>query len=104
MMRGFTLIEAMVALLLLSCAALALSQCLVLAHNAQKASRTWMRAVALAEEGLERARPGAGSGRDTSGIFRRRWSSSTAGAHLRRIEVVVEWNTQEFRLATLVWE
>ena len=103
-MRGFTLIEALVALLLLSFTALALGQCLLAAHRAQRLSGAWMQAVALAEEALERSRLDAGSGSDRRGIYLRRWSSSNAAARLRRIEVVVEWGHEEFRLASLVRE
>jgi prepilin-type N-terminal cleavage/methylation domain-containing protein len=102
-MRGFTLIEAMVALVLLSFTALALGQCLLTAQRAQQDSGRWMRAVALTEEALERARARAASGADVIERYQRRWSSADAGGGLRRIEAAVAWDGHEVRLASLVW-
>jgi prepilin-type N-terminal cleavage/methylation domain-containing protein len=102
-MRGFTLIEAMVALVLLSLTALALGQCFLEAQRAQQESGRWMRAVALTEEALERARARPGSGSDLIERYARRWSSADEGGGLRRIEAVVAWDGHEVRLASLVW-
>jgi Tfp pilus assembly protein PilV len=99
---GFTLLEAMVALLLLSLTALALSECLLASQRMQQESGRWMRAVALAEQAVEQARAGAANGDDVVGLFARRWSSSLAGVGLWRVEVVVAWQGREYRLTTLV--
>src|SRR5262245_6794549 len=101
-MRGFTMIEAMVALVLLSFSALALSEGLLASHRMQKESGRWMRAVTLAEEAIERARARAGSGVDVIGPYERRWSSSAAGPALRRLEAEVRWESHSFALQTLV--
>jgi len=101
-MRGFTLIEAMVALLLLSVTATALCQSLLLAERFQGESGRSMRAVSLAEQAIERTRLQASSGNDNIDVFSRQWSSTDAGGGLRRIEVIVDWPGHEYRLQTLV--
>jgi prepilin-type N-terminal cleavage/methylation domain-containing protein len=103
-MRGFTLIEAMMALLLLSFAAAALGESFLAAQRAQVEGGRWMRAAALAEEALERARLHGGSGADTVGSFSRSWTTSP-GDGVRRLEVVVAWQApspRHLRLVTLV--
>jgi len=102
-MRGFTLIEAMVALVLLSFTAVALTECLLTAQRLQRESGRWMRAAALAEEALERARAGTASGSDEVGSFRRHWTTAAAGARLRRIDADVRWDEHLLRLSTLVF-
>lgn len=104
MMRGFTLVELLVALVLFSLASLALGRTLLETQRAQSESGRWMRAASLADEALERARLVGGDGGDQVGAFRRRWSSSDE-AGLRRIEVTVEWGepaARQIRLSTWV--
>lgn len=103
-MRGFTLVEVMVALVLLSLSAVALAHCLLLAQRLQIESGRWMRAAALAQEGLERARTLGCEADDVAGLFLRRCASTTSDG-LRGIEVTVTWaapEQREFRLATVV--
>ena len=101
-MRGFTLMEAMIALLLMSFTGVALGQCLLAAQRAQRESGAWMRAIALSEEALERARARDASGADLVEGYQRSWSSVAAGDGLRRIEAAVTWSGHEYRLASLV--
>ena len=105
--RGFTLIEVVVALLIFSMIAVALTETLLGAQRAQVASGRWLRAVALAEQAIEAARMNGSAGEDSVGPFHRTWSVATTNEELglARIDVVVQWNLpspQEFRLATLV--
>lgn len=103
--RGFTLIEVVVALLLLSLTALALVETLVAAQRAQQIAGQWMRATVLAEEAVERGRGARLAGGDTVLGFRRRWTVTASGADLDRIDVVVEWDRprpQQHTLSVLV--
>ena len=104
---GFTLLEVMVALVLLAEAALALATTLVSTHRALKLSREWMRAVQLASEGMEQLRagqvPDAGP---TADGFTRVAALAPWGGHatLQRVEVTVSWDDggrHEFQLSTL---
>jgi prepilin-type N-terminal cleavage/methylation domain-containing protein len=103
-MRAFTLVEVLVALLLFSLVAIGLADGLIRAQQWQSESGRWMRATALADEALERARAGAPDGADTIGPFRRRWSSSPDDG-VRRLEAVVAWDVpaaRELRMSTRV--
>ncbi len=102
-MRGFTLIEIMVALALLSFAAMGLANCLVTAQRAQVESGRWMRAFSLAEESIERARVSGCGAADVVDAYSRTCTASGSG--LERIEVAVSWSLpvrREVRLATMV--
>lgn len=103
-MRGFTLIEAMVALLLVSVTALALTHCLLAAQRAQLQSGRWMHAVSLAEQAIEQARASRSGGGDALGGYARHWTCADAGPGLRRLEAEVTWQSQSFRIQTLVAE
>lgn len=105
--RGFSLIEVVVALLLLSVSALAVTEALLTAQRAQRLGGQWMRAADLAEQAIERARATRLGGNDRVGEFRRRWTVETADADLRltRIQVEIDWGLprpQHFTLAALV--
>jgi len=100
-MRAFTLVEVLVALALLSVAALGLGHSLLLAQRAQQESGRWMRAAALADEALERGRRGECPAAETIGEYGRSCLAS-GDAGLRRVEVVVRWRAHSLRLATWV--
>jgi prepilin-type N-terminal cleavage/methylation domain-containing protein len=100
-MRGFTLVEILVALVLLSVAAVGLGECLLVAQRAQIESGRWMRAVALAEEGLERARHSGCPGAELVDGYARTCVAD-GDATLTRLEVVVRWRGQAIHLATWV--
>jgi prepilin-type N-terminal cleavage/methylation domain-containing protein len=104
---GFSLVEVMVATLLLSTIALAVTQTLVNALQVRTRSERRLRAVQLATEGIEQLRAGhslrslpAGSGFTRSGATTA-WSGHPG---VQRLDVTVSWNDGEphtFQLTTL---
>lgn len=102
--HGFTLIEVMIALTLLSVVALSLSTTLISTHRALTASGKRMQATQLAAEAMEQLRAGQmpegvhfAEGFDRS-------AQATVWAGLRRLEVTVSWNDGDahtLRLVTL---
>jgi prepilin-type N-terminal cleavage/methylation domain-containing protein len=105
--RGFSLVELLIALALLSAVALGLSTTLITTHRALTASGKRMQAVQLAAEGLEQLRAGQlPGGERLAGDFERSASVTPWGGHagLRRLEVTVSWNdgdTHTLQLVTL---
>ena len=104
---GFTLIEVMIAVLLLSAISLGLTRTLVSTQRARVVSEQWMQATQLAVEGMEqlRARQPLGPIR-IPGAFERSAAVEAWGGHpgLDRLEVTVSWNDGEphnFHLVTL---
>ena len=106
---GFTLIEVMVALLLLSMFALGLTSTFARTQRTLRVSEQWMQAVQLAAEGLEQLRAGQAPGplRFTGPIvYQRTATAEPWGDHLglQYLEVTVTWDEGDahlFRLATL---
>jgi len=105
--RGFTLIEVMIAVALLSTVALAVTSTLVSAQHARAVSEQWMQATLLATEGLEQLRAGQpAAALRTAGRFERSAVSGpwAGDPGVRRLEVTVTWNdgtAQRFQLTTL---
>jgi prepilin-type N-terminal cleavage/methylation domain-containing protein len=103
---GFTLIEALVAVVLLSVIALALTSTLLGVQRAQRTSERWMQAVQLAADGIERLRSGRGVEAAAPGFVRAGTIVPVdEAAGLYRLEVTVTWNDGEprrYALATLV--
>jgi len=105
---GFSLVETMVATLLLSAIALAVTQTLVGALRARARSERWMQATQLATEGMEQLRAGHALGAVAfSTGFERSGSVTPWTGHpgLQHVEVTVSWNDGEphsFQLTTLV--
>ncbi len=106
--HGFTLIEVIVAVLLLSVIALALTTTLISTQRALVASKKRMEATQLAADGLERLRTGQPlDALPSAGGFDRSGSDAPWNGHqgLHRLEVTVSWNDggpQDVHLATLV--
>jgi prepilin-type N-terminal cleavage/methylation domain-containing protein len=103
--RAFTLVEVMIALVLLSSIALAVTSTLVAAQRARAVSENWMHATELAAEGLEQLRAGHSLGAVRgSGQFDRTGSVAAWNGHagLYRLEVTVTWNDGEPRHLQLV--
>ncbi len=103
--RAFTLVEVMMALVLLSSMALAVTATLVAAHRARVVSQHWMHATELAAEGIEQLRAGHALGPVRNGEqFERTGSTMAWNGHpgLYRIEVAVTWNDGEPRRVQLV--
>lgn len=104
---GFTLIELMVALLLLSVAALALSTTLASTRRALTLSAKWMRAAQLAGEGIEQLRAGQvpDAGPTADGFSRAAAVAPWNGhAAVQRLEVIISWDdggVHTFQLSTL---
>jgi len=100
---GFTLVELLVALLVLSVAALGLSSTLASSGRALTLSRNLMQATQLAAEGMEQLR--AGQVPDPlGGEFKRstatvRWDGYPG---LQRLEVTVSWEDGEAHTVRLV--
>lgn len=102
---GFTLIEVLIALLLLSTMALALTQTLIGTQHAQTVSAQWSHATQLAVEGIEQFRAGhtltavpADKGFERSGDVTP-WDGHPG---LYRLEVTVSWNDGEPRRLQLI--
>jgi len=107
-MKGFTLIEVVVALLLFAVGAAALAETLVLAQHLRASSGRQLRALELAEERLERLRAGERGGDAAPlGVFTRSWRSGAVPDEpgLERVDVTVTWEdrgAQEVRLSALL--
>jgi prepilin-type N-terminal cleavage/methylation domain-containing protein len=102
--RGFTLIEVMVALCLFALGAAALAETLVVAQRVRASSARWGRAVALAEERLERLRAGDRSDDPSPiGEFTRAWRREPfdGGPGLDRIDVSIDWEDRGHQRLTL---
>ena len=97
---GFTLVEVIVAVLLLSIMALGLTTTLANAQHARATSERWMRATQLAAQGLEEFRAGQPlRDEDVPTGFRRSGGVRPVAGHsgLYRLEVTVEWDDGEPR-------
>jgi prepilin-type N-terminal cleavage/methylation domain-containing protein len=102
---GFTLVEVMIALVLLSSIALGVTSTLVAAQRARVVSENWMEATQLATEGLEQLRAGHSLGPvRNGGHFDRTGSVAGWNGHpgLYHLEVTVTWNDGEPRHLQLV--
>lgn len=104
--HGFTLVEVMVALFLLSGVALGLTTTLMATQRARVVSEQRMQAVLLAAEGIEQLRAGQALGAVGRPFFERTGTVAPWGAHagLQRLEVTVTWNDgdpQQLQLVTL---
>ena len=103
--RAFTLVEIMIALVLLSSIALGVTTTLVAAQRARAVSEQWMQATELAVEGIEQLRAGHSLGPiRVGGRFERAGSIVAWNGHsgVYRIDVTVAWNDGEPRHLRLV--
>ena len=103
---GFTLIEVIISVLLLSVIALALTSTLVSTQRALTQSKKWMIASQLAADGLERLRAGGQVPAEhlAGGFDRTAIRQPAGGAELDRLEVTVTWRDDaphEVHLVTL---
>lgn len=105
--RGFTLIEVLVAVLLLSSMALTVTQTLIVSERARATSERWTHAAQLAAEGIEQLRAGQPLAPiRIPGDFERHAEVTSWAAHASLVELVVtvSWNDgarHEFHLHTL---
>ncbi len=105
-MTGFTLVEVLMATLLLSTVALGLTSTLVHAQRVRAASERWMLATQLAAEGIEQLRAGQALGPVLAAGFERSGRTAPWSGHpgLQRLEVAVSWDDGQphsFQLVTL---
>jgi prepilin-type N-terminal cleavage/methylation domain-containing protein len=103
--NGFTLVEVLIALLLLSATALALTQTLLGTQHTRAVGEKWMHATQLAVEGIERFRAGHALGAvPPNGGFERSGDVTPWDGHpgLYRLEVTVSWNDGEPRRLQLI--
>jgi prepilin-type N-terminal cleavage/methylation domain-containing protein len=106
--HGFTLIEVLVAVLLLSTMALTLSQTLIASQRARATSERWTHAAQLAAEGIEQLRTGQAPGPvRIPGDFGRHAEVAAWNGHAKLVQltVTVSWNdgtAHDFQLSTLV--
>lgn len=93
--RGISLLEVMVAMLLTSFSLLMLLNMAMIALDGNDWSNNTTIATQLLQEKLEQLRGGGAAamtnGSDTAQGLTRQWRVSSAGNHLRKVEVVVEW-------------
>ena len=92
--RGYSLMECMVAVVIIGVIATAVAQTIVVTQHGRQLSENWMRATELAAQRIEvvRARDGADD-EPTSGIFRRETALAPVAGHpgLSRLDVTVRW-------------
>jgi len=105
--HGFTLVEVLVAVLLLSSMALTLTQTLMVSERGRATSERWTQAAQLAAEGIEQLRAGHPLAPiRIASDFERHAEVTPWKAHARVAEVVVtvSWNDDgphDFQLHTL---
>lgn len=103
---GFTLVEVMIAVLLLALVSLAVTSTLIASQRALVHSAQWMQAIQLAAAGIEQLRAGQPLTSTPSGFERSSGVTPWPGHRgLYRVEVTVVWAAGEphrFQLATLV--
>jgi len=93
--RGFTLVEVLVAVLLLSSMALTLTQTLIASERARATSERWTQAAQLAAEGIEQLRAGHPlTAIRIPGAFERHATVTPWSGHAGLVElaVTVSWN------------
>lgn len=93
--RGISLLEVMVAMLLTSFSLMMLLNMAMIALDGNDWSNKTTVATQVMQQKLEQIRGGGmaamTSGSDTAGGLARRWTVSSAGSHLRKVEVEVSW-------------
>ena len=94
--RGITLLEVLVAMLLISLSLLMLLNMGMIALDGNDWSNKTTIATQLLQEKLEQLRAGGyaalQSGCDTAGGLTRTWTVTSAGSHLRQVQVEVVWS------------
>ena len=91
---GFTILEVLIALLILSMALLLLLNMAMVALDGNDWSNKTTNATQLIQEKLEelRSTSNPAGGADTVGNVVRSWTVTSAGNHLRRVDIMVEWD------------
>ena len=91
---GISLLEVMVAMIILSLALLTLLNMAMVALDGNNWSNNTTIAVQLMQQKMEQLRssPNLTSGSDTTTDMVRNWQVTNAGNHLRKVKVEVLWN------------
>lgn len=93
--RGITLLEVLIAMVILGFALLVLLNMAMVALDGNDWSNKTTAATQLMQDKLEQLRTvkdiGMKSGSDTAGGFTRRWNVTSVGDHLQQIDVEIEW-------------
>ncbi|MDD3732162.1 MAG: hypothetical protein PHU88_07300 [candidate division Zixibacteria bacterium] len=93
--RGITILEVLIAMIILSMALLLLLNMAMVALDGNDWSNKTTIATNLLQEKIEQFRGmsslPAGSGTDTVGEIVRNWTITNAGSHLRQVDVQVVW-------------
>lgn len=96
---GFTLIEVLIAITILTIGLLAVATMQVSAIYGNKMGNDVSRAIFLAQDKLEELKNSADitivpSGSDQTGIFNRNWQIGPSGTNSRSVTVTVSWITR----------
>jgi Tfp pilus assembly protein PilV len=91
--EGFTLLEVMTSMLIMSFSLLMLLNMAMIALDGNRWSSRTTSCAQIMQQKLEDLRNVAvpTSGEDTVGEFSRSWTVSTAGTHLRQVEITATW-------------
>lgn len=103
--QGFSLIEVLIAMAILSVISLAVSTTLIGAQRARGTSERWMQALQLAAEGIEQVRAGHALGAvRIAGAFKRSGRVTPWRDHpgLYQLEVTVSWDDPQPHALQLV--
>lgn len=100
--RGITILEVLIAMVVLSLSLLLLLNMAMVALDGNDWSNKTSIATQLLQEKLEQLRvdPDPAGGSDTASGVTRTWSVSTIASHLRRVDVNVSWTDVRQRTKT----
>lgn len=100
--RGITILEVLIAMVVLSLSLLVLLNMAMVALDGNDWSNKTSLATQLLQEKMEQLRvdPAPSSGSDESGGIARTWTVSTIASHLRRVDVDVVWEDVRSRTKT----
>lgn len=91
--QGITIMEVLIAMLILSLSLLLLLNMAMVALDGNDWSDRTTRATVLLQQKLEelRAEDDPADGNDTAGGISRTWTVTDVGHHLRRIDILAQW-------------
>jgi len=94
--NGFTLLEVMVSMVILTLSLLLLLNMAMIAMEGNDWSNNATASTQLIQEKLEQLRTDMtlNSGSDTVGTIARTWNVTTVASHLRRIDITATWENQ----------
>jgi prepilin-type N-terminal cleavage/methylation domain-containing protein len=97
--EGFTLLEVMVSMLIMSFSLLLLLQMAMVALDGNTWASGTTSCTQLMQEKLEEIRslPNPQSGQDTVGTITRNWTVNKVSSHLRQVDITAVWMTPDNR-------